>query len=96
MRACLSIRASSMQQFTWTSASARVPSAGLTSRKNKTPVPSEGRFQASPVETSPTPKARKKIARHAHLTLHSFGGRGAQSFSISSALDALGPDCYEK
>ena len=29
---------------------------------------------------SPNPKARKKIARHACLAPHSFGGRGAQSF----------------
>ena len=33
-----------------------------------TPLPSESRFQASPVQTSPNPKARKKIARLAHLT----------------------------
>ena len=33
------------------------------------------------------PKARKKIARHAHLALLSFGGRSA-IFSISSALSA--------
>ena len=32
------------------------------------------------VQTSPNPKSRKKIARLAHLTPHSFGGRGAQSF----------------
>ena len=40
----------------------------------------------------PTPKARKKIARLAHVTPHSFGGRGGAIFSISSALDALHPE----
>ena len=31
-------------------------------------------------QKSPNPESRKKIARHAHLTPHSFGGRGAQSY----------------
>ena len=35
---------------------------------NPTPVPSESRLQVSPVQTSPNPKARKKIARFAHLS----------------------------
>ena len=48
--------------------------------KSPTPVPSEGRFQASPVQTSPNPKSKKKIARLAHLTSLFYGGRGAQSF----------------
>ena len=48
-----------------------------------------------PVQTSPNPKASKKIARLAHLTPHS-GGRGGAIFSISSALDALDPECHEK
>ena len=49
---------------------------GWTDRQKSTkPVPSDGRFQASPVRTSSNPKSRKKIARHAHLTRHSFGGR---------------------
>ena len=42
-------------------------------------------------KTSPNPKSRKKIARLAHLTPRSFGGRGEQIFSISSALDETGP-----
>ena len=62
-----------------TSASALVPSAGLTSRK--TPYVCSLRNQVpGPSAKSPNPKSRKKIARYAHLTLHSFGGRGAQSF----------------
>ena len=77
----------------WAGASAPAPSAGLTSRKTLTPVPSEGRFQASPgAKNSPNPKTRKKIARLAHLTSLSHGGREGAIFSISSALDALGPE----
>ena len=33
-----------------------------------------------PNQTSPNPKDRKKIARHAHLTPHSSSRKGAQSF----------------
>ena len=45
------------------------------------------------LQNSPNPKSRKKIARFTDLTPHSFGGRGAQSFSIASALSAPGPEC---
>ena len=48
--------------------------------ENPTPVPSKGRFQASPVQTSSNPKARKKIARHARLTSPLQRKKGAQSF----------------
>ena len=63
MRACLSIHAHSCNELKWTSASALVPSAGLTSRKkNPTPFPSEGRFQASPVQIHhPTPSRGKRL-----------------------------------
>ena len=82
-----------VQLIKWAIASALASSAGLSSRHPTTPVPSEGRFQASPgAKNSPNPKARKKIARPAHLTSHSFGGRGGAIFSISSALDALDPE----
>ena len=69
-------------EFKKTGRCQRTRSFGWTDQpeKNPTPVPSEGRFQASPKQTSPNPKSRKKIARHARLTSHSFGGRGAQSF----------------
>ena len=43
-RVSLSIRAHACIELKRTSASALVPSAGLTSWKNPTPVPSEGRF----------------------------------------------------
>ena len=54
--------------------------------------PTKAGSRHSQSKTSPNPKARKKIARHAHLTPHSFGGRGGAIFSISSALDALDLD----
>ena len=59
-----------------------------------TPVASECRFQASPSAKSPNPKARKKIARHAHLSPLSSRRKGGAIFSISSALSAqeLGPE----
>ena len=54
--------------------------------KSPTLVPSEGRFQASPdailTQYSPNPKSRNKIARLAHLTPHSFGGRGRNLFHL--------------
>ena len=55
--------------------------------KNPKPVPSEGRFQASPEQNSPNPKARKKITRHAHLAPLSFGGWGRNLFHL------LGVEC---
>ena len=81
-RECLSSHVRACIKLKWVSASALTPSAGLTSRsKTLRPYPSESRFQAFPgAKTSPNSKSRKKIARHAGLTPHSFGGRGAQSF----------------
>ena len=55
--------------------------------KSPTPVPSESRFQVSPVQTSPNPKARKKNARFAHLASPLLRRKGGAIFSISSALD---------
>ena len=51
-----------------------------------TPVPSEGRFQASPVQTSPNPKARKKDceARPPHTPL--FGGEAQQKTEESGTF----------
>ena len=71
-------------------------SAGLFQPEPPTPVASESRFQAFPSAKSPNPKAKKKIARHTHLSPLSFGGRGGAIFSISSALSAqdLGPEWY--
>ena len=65
-----------VQLFYWTSASALVPSAGLTSWR---PLRLSLRMQV-PGVPGPNPKARKKIARHAHLTPHSSSGKGAPSF----------------
>ena len=104
IRVCLSIRASGMQRIKvdWRHGTKELKMGQhqcanpLTIRKTLCLFPSEGKFQASPVQTSPNPKARKNIAKHANLTSLSFGGRGAQSFSNSSALDAQDPDCYEK
>ena len=52
---------------------------GWTDQPEKKPklVPSEGRFQASPEQNSPNPKARKKITRHAHFAPLPVGGREA-------------------
>ena len=57
------------------------PSAGLTSRQKALRLfPPKAGSRRPQVQNSPNPKSRKKIARLAHLTPHSFGGRGAQSF----------------
>ena len=61
-------------------ASAPVPSAGLTSRNPLRLFPPKAGSVRSRVQNSPNPESRKRIARSAHLTLHSFGGRGGQSF----------------
>ena len=60
------------------------PLAGQSSRKPPMPVASETRFQAFPEQTSPNPKARKKIAKHARLTHLSLRrkGEGAQFFHL--------------
>ena len=80
-RACLFLRANARASNSkWASASAPAPSAGLTSPTPLRLFPPKGRFQASPVQTSPNPVSWKKIARSAHLTPLSIGGRGAQSF----------------
>ena len=85
----LSICAHSCNEFKRTSASALVPSAGLTSRKSPTPVPSECMFHASPVQ--------KITPTSPHLTSpHLSNGGGAAIFSISSALDAPHPEYCEK
>ena len=59
--------------------SAPAPSAGLTSRAKSLRLfpPKAGSRRP---QSKPHTKAMKKIARLAHLTLLSFGGRGAQSF----------------
>ena len=62
------------------SAGALVPPAGMTSQNPYGYFACGSRFQAFQAAKSTNPKARKKVARHAHLTPHSFGGRGAQSF----------------
>ena len=73
---------------------------GWTVQPAKTPtlVPSEGRCQASPSakKSSPNSKSRKKIARHAGLTSPLLRRKGGAIFSISSALGAPDPECYEK
>ena len=78
---------------TWCSALA--PSAGLTS---PTPVPSEGRFQASPGAKLTQPRVEEKDceARPPHRPL--LRRKGGAIFSISSALDApnLGPEYWLK
>ena len=49
--------------------------------KSPKPVPHGRQVPSIPkAKTSPDPKSRKKIARLAHLTPHSFGGRRSQSF----------------
>ena len=81
LRVCLSIRASGMQRinmdwrhctspFGWTDQPETSHACSLREQ-----VPGVPRCK-----TSPNPKARKKIARLAHLTSLSNGGRGAQSF----------------
>ena len=47
---------------------------------NPTPVACGSRFQASPAVSSTKAKARKKVARLAHLSLSSWGDRGSQLF----------------
>ena len=74
------------------STSVLAPSAGLTSGKKPTPVPSECRFQASP-KPHPTQVEEKDCeARRPHPPL--LRRKRGAIFSISSALDALDPDCY--
>ena len=68
------------------------PSVRLTSRKNPTPVPSKGRFQASPVQTSPNPKAMKKIARLTHLAPPTPTEEGRSNLFHLLGVGALGPD----
>ena len=59
---CVSLHACqrACNKLKWTSASALVPSAGLTSRDNATPVPSEDRFQASRVQNLTQPQVEEK------------------------------------
>ena len=62
-------------------ASALVPSAGLTSRNPSTPVPCEGRFQASQCKPHPTPSGEKDCeVRPPHPPLLRRRRGGAQSF----------------
>ena len=75
-------------------ASAPTPSAGLSSEHSFKPFPYRGRFQAYPVQASPTPKPRKKIARFAPPSPWLTRARAA-IFSIASALDALDPEHHE-
>ena len=78
-------------RLTMSSASALVPSAGLTSRKPPAPVPSEGRFQASPGANLTQPQVEEKDceARPPHPLTPSKKKKGA-IFSIVSALDGSG------
>ena len=55
-----------------------------------TPVPPRAGSRRSQVQTHSNPKARKKIARHAHLSPFSFGGRERAIFSIASACECPG------
>ena len=76
----LCCRLTSMQAIKTDGRQCASPFGWIDQLKLPTPGPSEGRFQSSPVQNSPNPKSRKKIARYAHLTSHSYGGKGAQSF----------------
>ena len=60
--------------ITWVDASAPTPSAGLTSRNPK-PVPSEGRFQDSPVQTSRRGKRMRGTPTSPRTLLRRKGGR---------------------
>ena len=57
-------------------------------------LPPSAGSRRSQVQKSPNPKARKKIARHAHLSPPLLRRKGGAIFSISSALSAqdLGPE----
>ena len=73
VRTCCNARVSSRSRArVRVGASAPIPSAE--------PFSSEGRFQASPVQTSSNPKPRKKIARHAHLFSSPEDSRGSNLF----------------
>ena len=75
---CVSVETlACVQQIKWASASALAPSAGLSSRKKTYACSLRVQVPGYPRHN---PKSRKKIARLAHLTPHSFGRRGAQSF----------------
>ena len=90
----MSVHARQRAYIKRTSPSAPVPSAGLSSRNSPTPVPFEGRSQASPSERPhPTPSRGKRLQGSPTLTPH-FGGSGSATFSISSAF--LDPNCCEK
>ena len=84
-----------VQLIKWVSASALTPSAGLTSReKSPTPVPSESRFQVSPVQTSPQPQGEEKDCEVRPPLPLLLRRKGEAIFSIASALSAqgLGPE----
>ena len=93
-RRCLPICAHACIKLKLVGASAPTPSAGLSSQHPSKPFPYGGRLQAYPVQASPTPKPRKKIARFAPLSPWLTRARAA-IFFIASALDALDPEHHE-
>ena len=77
----LSIRAHACTELKRTSASALVPSAGLTSPKKTLRLfPPKAGSRRPQVQDDSTPIRGKRLRGTAHLTPHSFGGRRAQSF----------------
>ena len=95
-RACLSMHVRTCSELKMGQHHCAIPFGWTDQPDLPTPIPSEGRFQASPVQTSPNPKSRKKIARLAHLTPPPpsplLRRKGGAIFSISSALGAVDPD----
>ena len=81
-RACLSTHANDL-------------ATGTDQQAPPKPVPSEGRFQASPVQVITQPKGEEKDceARPPHPPL--LRRNGGAIFSISSALNALDPEYHE-
>ena len=94
VRACLSIHAHACNELKWTSASALVPSAGLTSRKKPYALSLRRQVPGVPESKSFTqPQVEEKDceARRPHPPL--LRRKGGAIFSIALALSAPGPEC---
>ena len=80
LRVCLSIRASGMHPIKMGQCQCTDPFSWTDQPEPLRLFPPKAGSRRPQVQKSPNPKARKKIARLAHLTPLSFGGREAQSF----------------
>ena len=94
LRVCLSIRASCVQLIKMDQCQRTGPFGWTDQPENPKPVPSEGRFQASPVKKFTQPQGEEKDCEARPPRLPLLRRKGSAIFSISSALGAqdLGPE----